>query len=60
MANFKCITCNKSFSIPDEVLAKYPNWIPKYCPSCNPKKKNTSTNNNINNNSENIIKTSTK
>lgn len=44
MANFNCIQCNNSFSIPDEVLAKYPNWTPKYCPKCNPKKANTQNN----------------
>ncbi len=39
MANFKCIKCNIEFSIPEHVLSLYPNWQPKYCKDCNPKKK---------------------
>ncbi|MGI6680985.1 MAG: ribonuclease H family protein [Bdellovibrionota bacterium] len=47
MANFNCIKCNSSFSIPSEVLAKYPNWTPKYCKNCNPKKKNNENTQNV-------------
>lgn len=47
MTNFNCITCNNSFSIPDEVLAKYPNWTPKYCPKCNPKKTSSSSSSDV-------------
>lgn len=42
MAKFKCINCNIEFSIPEAVLAKYPNWQPKYCKDCNPKKSSAS------------------
>ncbi len=42
MATFKCTKCNIEFSIPDQVLAQYPNWQPKYCKDCNPKKINSS------------------
>ena len=38
MAHFVCSVCSKTFNIPDEVLAKYPNWTPKYCREHSPKK----------------------
>lgn len=34
MPDFVCLTCNNSFSVPAEVLAKYPNWNPKQCMKC--------------------------
>ncbi len=39
MPEFKCIVCDKAFSIPEQVLEQYPNWKPKYCQAHNPKKK---------------------
>ena len=31
MNQFECQVCKTKFSLSDEVLAKYPNWKPKYC-----------------------------
>ena len=50
MATFKCVKCDNSFSIPDEVLKLYPNWTPKFCKNCNPKKKATVENHNVSSN----------
>ncbi len=38
MADFVCEVCGEKFSLPEEVLAKYPNWKPKYCRKHSPKK----------------------
>ena len=38
MPDFVCTVCSSTFSLPDEVLAKYPNWVPKYCRKHSPKK----------------------
>jgi len=34
MATFVCQTCNKSFSLPQHVLDRYPGWVPKQCLDC--------------------------
>ena len=34
MPDYVCQTCSGSFSVPTEVLAKYPNWNPKQCFRC--------------------------
>jgi len=38
MGEFLCSVCGDAFSVPDEVLARYPNWTPKYCRAHSPKK----------------------
>lgn len=37
-SEFTCGACGKAFSLPDSVRAKYPNWTPKECIDCRPKK----------------------
>ncbi|MGC4069589.1 MAG: ribonuclease H [Polyangiaceae bacterium] len=39
MPDFTCQTCQKPFTVSDEVLARFPGWSPKLCMSC---KKNKS------------------
>lgn len=39
MTKFSCTVCNKEFSLPEEVLERYPNWQPKYCRDHSPNKK---------------------
>lgn len=41
MPSFNCESCNKSFSVKEATLAKFPGWTPKKCMGC---KKGTSTN----------------
>ena len=36
MADFTCDSCGNGFSLPEAVLAKYPNWTPKTCRDCRP------------------------
>lgn len=36
MADFKCIECGQTFSLPESVLAKYPKWVPRYCKKHSP------------------------
>ncbi|HAN30311.1 MAG TPA: hypothetical protein DCQ06_01815 [Myxococcales bacterium] len=38
MADFQCIVCDVSFSLPQEVLDRYPGWTPRYCRQHSPKK----------------------
>ena len=60
MATFKCVKCDNSFSIPDEVLRLYPNWTPKFCKNCNPKKASTQSSQSANNSSSTISSNKTK
>ncbi len=34
MPEFKCRDCGESFSLPQNVLDRYPGWVPKQCRSC--------------------------
>ncbi len=34
MPDFICQKCQKTFSVPDAALTKYPNWTPRVCRSC--------------------------
>ena len=34
MSEFPCTRCGKTFSLPEEVLARYPGWVPKLCSAC--------------------------
>ncbi len=34
MPDFTCQTCGASFSLPQNVLDRYPNWVPKQCRDC--------------------------
>lgn len=44
MAEFICSVCGSKFSLPEEVLQKYPNWKPKYCRLHSPQKSSKSGN----------------
>jgi ribonuclease HI len=39
MSRFECTVCGAAFSLPKATLARYPNWTPKHCRKCSPKKK---------------------
>lgn len=59
MAEFTCSVCGTKFNLPDEVLAKYPNWVPKYCREHSPKKNKSASSvgsNNISNESSDLMK----
>lgn len=34
MPDFTCQICNKTFTVTDEALARYPGWVPKKCYRC--------------------------
>jgi len=42
MADFTCQTCGAPFSLPQHVLDRYPNWVPKQCHACRDPKPNPS------------------
>lgn len=31
MPSFTCAVCQAAFEVPEATLAKYPNWVPRYC-----------------------------
>lgn len=31
MPSFSCSVCSTAFDVPDATLAKYPNWVPRFC-----------------------------
>ena len=42
MPDFVCTQCQRTFSVSDAALAKYPGWTPKVCLRCKPTKKKAS------------------
>jgi ribonuclease HI len=34
MPSFTCTTCGAAFTLPPDVLARYPGWVPKRCTRC--------------------------
>lgn len=40
---FECSVCQKRFTVPQEALAKYPNWTPRYCRDHSPTKNSQSS-----------------
>ena len=43
MPEFKCRNCGDSFSLPQNVLDRYPGWVPKQCRDCRDNKPKTKT-----------------
>ncbi len=41
MPEFKCRDCGDSFSMPQNVLDRYPGWVPKQCRNCRDAKSTT-------------------
>lgn len=38
MPDFRCETCDASFSLKKEIIDRYPGWTPRFCLKCSPKK----------------------